>query len=81
MQIVLYITRILQVYFLYTIPFSMYKTPILLYFHTFQKKSRTYAVSSNVRDSVFLIIIPYTIPCAVMASATFKNPAMFAPAT
>ena len=25
--------------------------------------------------------INYTIPCAIIASATFKKPAMFAPAT
>lgn len=26
-------------------------------------------------------IAPYTAPCAIMASATFKKPAIFAPAT
>lgn len=29
----------------------------------------------------FCFVRVYTIPCAIMASATFKNPAIFAPVT
>lgn len=45
------------------------------------KKSHKHAFSSNLRDSHFYIFMRYTIPCAVIASATFRKPAIFAPAT
>lgn len=44
-------------------------------------KNPIYKHSTCIWDSYYLINILYTIPCAFIASATFKKPAIFAPAT
>ncbi len=38
-------------------------------------------LSAALSISVSFLLIPYTIPCASIASTTFSKPAMFAPTT
>ena len=42
---------------------------------------RTHSNKSNLRQKSVSLKKYYTNPCAIIASATFTKPAMFAPAT